>query len=559
MVGTQRESGLSEVIGFILIIAILVVVASLYVTYVVPAHGREAEIEHMTYIKNQFVDFKMAMDSLWINSQVNTSLSQNIEMGTLGQKTEGQFVFLPLTQPIGSDGEMRLSTDKKDGTIQISMTGLLNRTEEFTPGGKDQSLTAKGSADQIFVNPDFYKQMLIYQSKYPADVKNMIKIPNNLPVFSTIPVDPNDFNSNQLLEFHLIDIVPSSSTTTPKWVASFNLTRVPGFYVQNTSVSNNASKFYPSDNWAGYMRANYRYDLVMNLIKRNMTTGNLYPVFTNLTIMSYSQKPSADILLNLQDPAYGLDTSGPISVKDSEGNTFDAVYNISRNTDINITHALNMTEITNAIKSSYEISSLTTSNSSMGKFTYTGKNYYWVAQEFYYQMGGVFLVQNLSEGSVTKVLPLITLGVAENKTPSISITRLIFDGQNASISGSTSVQVVSRVSEIRKGIISDEFGDQYYIAPTQENARYVKIVIGPGNMPGEIQQMWIDVFNSLIYSATVSSAFQASWATVHTDAEGNVIFELKGPDESNLWNDVTIDYTEVNANVVLQPVGWQGS
>ena len=73
MSGRVTDDGLSEVIGFILIIAVLVVIASLYVTYVVPAQGREAEIEHMTYIKNQFVDFKIALDSLWINQNYSSA------------------------------------------------------------------------------------------------------------------------------------------------------------------------------------------------------------------------------------------------------------------------------------------------------------------------------------------------------------------------------------------------------------------------------------------------------------------------------------------------------
>jgi len=75
-----------------------VVIASLYVTYVVPAQGREAEIEHMNYIKDQFVDFKLAIDSLWINQEDNISISQNIEMGTLGQKNRRTVYFLAISK-----------------------------------------------------------------------------------------------------------------------------------------------------------------------------------------------------------------------------------------------------------------------------------------------------------------------------------------------------------------------------------------------------------------------------------------------------------------------------
>ena len=56
-----RESGLSEVIGFVLIIGLLVVVASLYLTYGVPAQGRENEILHMNEVKDQFVEYKLSL------------------------------------------------------------------------------------------------------------------------------------------------------------------------------------------------------------------------------------------------------------------------------------------------------------------------------------------------------------------------------------------------------------------------------------------------------------------------------------------------------------------
>jgi len=45
MSGRVSNDTLSEVIGFILIIGLLVVVLSLYITYIVPSEGRTNEIE----------------------------------------------------------------------------------------------------------------------------------------------------------------------------------------------------------------------------------------------------------------------------------------------------------------------------------------------------------------------------------------------------------------------------------------------------------------------------------------------------------------------------------
>jgi hypothetical protein len=40
MVDSRRDDAISEVIGFVLILALIAIVASLYLTYVVPAQGR---------------------------------------------------------------------------------------------------------------------------------------------------------------------------------------------------------------------------------------------------------------------------------------------------------------------------------------------------------------------------------------------------------------------------------------------------------------------------------------------------------------------------------------
>ena len=289
----------------------------------------------------------------------------------------------------------------------------------------------------------------------------------------------------------------------------------------------------------------------------------MYPVLQNLSIASYSERPS-NAIVNLQDPAYGLDTAGPMKIKDALGGYhYNGTYNLSRNGDSSINEVLNATQLIKTIQSRYEDNTpVSTAQIPMGKFSYTGHNYYWVTQQFYYQLGGVFLNQNLTQGGVSKLLPLITLGVTPNRTPSVSITNLILDGQNGTVSGSTSIQTSSRISRIRRGIISDGLSHlDYYISPTLnnnvptwENARSVTITIG--NLPTTEQQMWKNSFDSIVYSANVTSGFQSEWAT-STINNGNVIFQINGPGQS--WNDIALDYAEVGANVVLQPVGWQGT
>lgn len=554
MVGTQRDSGLSEVVGFILIIAILVIVASLYVTYVVPAQGREAEIGHMTYIKNQFVDFKMALDSLWISSLVNTSLSQNFEMGTIGQKTEGQFSVLPLAQPVGSRGNLTVITSPDAGTITINLSGFVRST---TPGDPDP---------QLMINPDIYTQLVSYQAMYPTEITNMIRIPVS---GSGAPVNPNDFTTNQQLSFNLLTVYPKTTgdPSAANWTATFNLTRVPSFYLPNVAVApdpdSNATKFLVN-NGAGLMRANYRYDLIMSLMKRNQSVG--YPVFQNFTLNSSSMLPDdRNLWVNLQDPAYGLDAKGPLVAKNSTAFLYYGYENITTNWDLNATNSLNVTipvnksALENLIKSSYTFTDVYSRETPMGKFSYTGMNNYWVPQEYYYQMGGVFLNQN---GTVPKLLPLITLGMATNTTgdkiPSISVTKFVISQLNSSVSGSTSVQISSSISKIWRDTIQDKNGNAQYIAPVSDNARNITISIGPPTLSKESRQVWADSFNATIRSANQTSGFNTYWVTVKNESDG-VFFRMCDPDQPGLNAcppSISVDYSEVNATVVLQPIGW---
>src|SRR5512137_1180511 len=96
MATIRNERGLSEVVGFILLLGVVVAAFSLWLTYVVPAEGREKEIEQMNSVKDRFTDYKVSLDSLWINNQSGITLSSSFNLGTGGGNTEAQGLFLPL-------------------------------------------------------------------------------------------------------------------------------------------------------------------------------------------------------------------------------------------------------------------------------------------------------------------------------------------------------------------------------------------------------------------------------------------------------------------------------
>ncbi|WP_460372643.1 hypothetical protein [Methanocalculus sp. MC3] len=117
----RSDDALSEVIGFILIIAILMIFLSLWMVYVVPAEGRQQEIEHMNYVRNWFTQYKVTADSLWVNHNDDKSLtgmtfSNSLVLGSQGGTTQAGGLFLPVMSPVGSTGAI-VVTNKSEFII----------------------------------------------------------------------------------------------------------------------------------------------------------------------------------------------------------------------------------------------------------------------------------------------------------------------------------------------------------------------------------------------------------------------------------------------------------
>ena len=131
-----RESGLSEVVGFVLILAVIIAAASIYMTYGIPAQGREKEILHMNEIRDQFVAYKIGVDALWINDQANTAMSTTFTLGTQGEMTRGSISVIPIMNPVGSSGTLALN--QRGETLTLQSRGLLE-------GGTVSANTLSGS------------------------------------------------------------------------------------------------------------------------------------------------------------------------------------------------------------------------------------------------------------------------------------------------------------------------------------------------------------------------------------------------------------------------------
>lgn len=128
----DNEVALSEVIGFILLLGLVVAAFSLWMVFVVPINGREDEISQMNDVKDRFTDYKISLDSLWTNNQSGVTLSTSFNLGTGGGNTQAGGLFLPLLNPVASSavlsvkdtGDVMMINSSSSGNYTVNMSVL---------------------------------------------------------------------------------------------------------------------------------------------------------------------------------------------------------------------------------------------------------------------------------------------------------------------------------------------------------------------------------------------------------------------------------------------------
>jgi hypothetical protein len=249
---SYREHALSEVIGFVLIIGIIMVAFSMYLIYGVPIQGRENEINLMSTINDQFVSYKIGIDSLWTNQQENIAMSTTFPLGTAGQTAQGSTSIIPVLQPIGSSGT--LSINQRTTTPEIftvSSNSYINNITGMTLVGPIQI-----PMTQIYSNAP---------SSLLVNISTTNAFWNNTAPGSVV------INGNT-------------------WVATVNIT--PDISDCITSgTGNNVT----------YMTSCYGSDITITIIKNGVSSLNRAIVYSNInpnTPTPYS--------VNLMNAAYGL-------------------------------------------------------------------------------------------------------------------------------------------------------------------------------------------------------------------------------------------------------------
>lgn len=391
--GGKSEVGLSEVVGFVMILGLIAAALSIYLTYSVPAQGRNNEIAQMNTVSDTFNTYKFGLDSLIINNQVGSGVSNVFTMGTSQTYSTTGNSFFPVLAPVGSTA--LLSVNMREEYLVINSSSLI--------------VNSSGNA--------------VNTTAIPAS-----------PAISTFPLpsQPSAIWLN-ITQVGSADLTSRYSVvlTGANWAANVTLTPVYFYYNYTSSINCTATETHGGATyctaWAPTYANAYQYnrtDIVISVTKNGVPILQNVRVYENITPGSYS--------INILDPAYGLSSSVsyPTSVSGSYSNLASG------------------SSITSSLTAVYEYP-LTyqeytappgETGMKLASIEYDSQNNYWIQQGYYYEMGGIFLSQYA--GTTYKQPP--SLYITYNSTTEdigIKVLEIYFANNTAVVGGSTPVQL----------------------------------------------------------------------------------------------------------------------
>ena len=189
----------------------------------------------------------------------------------------------------------------------------------------------------------------------------------------------------------------------------------------------------------------------------------------------------------------------------------------------------------------YEMNPYTVSAISLGSIEYRAQNNYWIAQNYYYQMGGVFLEQ--MDGNVTyKLPPEITFAYDNQSDPAkkivtVNINALTIDPNNiGALGGNSPIQIKSTLANITI---------MPFVAGTA-NTKWIRIGVNTTSNPS--RQMWNNYFG---YTATVAGIPHFTQGTIGTET----YILINGYGESNNLFDINVIASNATYTTTVHGVG----
>ena len=491
--GQHGDDGLSEVIGFIIIFGIIVVLFSNYMLYGIPAQGRDSEIAHMNEVKDQFVDYKVGLDSLFNNNKVGTTLSNSFTLGTGGSYSTGANSIIPMISPI-----------KSSGTIAINQ-----RSPEYLTIAS-QSIITSATGNAVSQLSSLSQPMNYTPSHIYVDIS--INSLSNVAAgnsFGTTVAGTNWVAT--------MNITPTNVTYT-KWTSYvISRTACSENYANSVFITSEGTCLVPLDGtrYAGISL------LQLSVSKNNVYTTKNYPVYDNVTA-------GTTYTIDLMDSAYGLNAF--IQLPDTIRLVTDKPQPGSISATGNVTYSYSATTATVPYNVTFPL----------GALEYRAQNNYWISQDYYYQLGGIFVTQ-YDGNSTYRLPPEITFSKnATTNIVTVNINALLIDQSSSGIVGGNSPVQVKTTLNSNAALP--------YVAGTA-NTKWIRI--GINTTDSQALAMWKNYFNYTAMAAGIPNTVSGN-----TTTESYIIIDGINPERSSgPDNDINVIASQATFSTIVQGIG----
>ena len=348
-----------------------------------------------------------------------------------------------------------------------------------------------------------------------ADVLQTVSGPGNqTPNLNVITSEPDHIYTT----FRVLPARPVSGAVS-------SLTLVPGEEGVNiTPISNPTWKMWlnatPVIDYSNTSTILYTTDLTVSIQKNGINT------IQGLVVQKNIQNTTGTFYtVDIIDPAYGLnkDLQYPMVLFLQSSNP------IQIQSSFPVQYGYNNTVIGQPM--------------TMGSVEYQSGNNYFIQQDYYYQMGGIFLQQQ--DGMVAKIPPDITVSKISTNTGNITnvmINEIIIIGDGI-IGGTTPVQVQSLIADLQH---------PNNLAQGIPNARWVAITV---TSDPDAVRMWNETFSRIrISSSKIPYNVPLSWSVV-TSTPTSSTFNITGEFQTGGTYDIQLDIQRVFLQASLQRIG----
>jgi len=495
--GQHGDDGLSEVIGFVIIFGIIVILFSNYMLYGIPAQGRDNEIAHMNTVKDQFVDYKVGLDSLFNNNKVGTTVSNSFTLGTGGSYSTGANSIIPIISPIKSSGTIAINERNPEYLTILSQSLVVSSSNPAAINFPPQC-TINYTPSHIYVTiSDISPTDLSSTGIFGTTIKgtNWVATVNITPqniTYSTLSVDPITEDHDHSAESQCENLYPGAHHFQATASEVFCIRPLPASAYGNRS------------------------ELQLSVSKNNIFTMKNYPIYGNIT-------SGTTYTIDLMDEAYGLNSF--IQPPDTISLVIDKTLGSISATG-NIIYSFNATTTT-----PYNVSI------PLGSLEYRAQNNYWISQNYYYQLGGIIVTQ-YDGNSTYKLPPEITFSndTATNIV-TVNINALVFDQSSSGIVGGNSPVQIKTTLKSNAALP--------YVAGTA-NTKWIRI--GIVTTDSKALEMWRNYFNYTTMAAGIPNTLSGS-----TTTESYII--INGSDKMGDNYDINVIASNATFLTTVQGIG----